>query len=480
MEYEIVMGLEVHIELATQSKLFCACSVEFGAEANENVCPACAGMPGMLPVINKRAIELGITAGLVTNCEITRTISFDKKNYFYPDLPTGYQITQLNAPICRNGYVDIETDMGKKRIRLKQIHIEEDAGKLVHDYRTDSSLVDFNRASVPLIEIVSEPDFRSSDEVVAYLEKLRSLLTFADVSDCKMQEGSMRCDVNISVRKAGSTVLGTRTEMKNMNSLKAIARAIEFESQRHINALETGCEELVQETRRWDDNKGESYSMRNKEDATDYRYFPNPEIMPVYISDEWISKVKDGLPELASEKYDRLTGLYGLSDYDSKLITGSKNLSDIFDQTMNYVINPKEVANWIIGDLANIAKEDNRTFEDMEIDCEKFGKVINMVEDKIINRTIGKKILQVVFKDNIDPEIYARENKLGMIADEGYLENIIKEVLGENEKSILEYRAGNQKVISFLMGRIMRKTQGKADPGSVNSILLKQLNEYEI
>lgn len=478
MEYEIVMGLEVHVELATKSKLFCACAAKFGAEANENVCPACAGMPGMLPVINKRAVELGIVAGLVTNCEITRTISFDKKNYFYPDLPTGYQITQLYAPICRNGFVDIETEAGNKRIRIKQIHIEEDAGKLVHDYRPDSSLVDFNRASVPLIEIVSEPDFRSSDEVVAYLEKLRSLLTFADVSDCKMQEGSMRCDVNISVRKVGSDILGTRTEIKNMNSLKAIARAIEFESQRHISALETGCEELVQETRRWDDNKGETYSMRDKEDATDYRYFPNPEILPVHISDEWISEIKDSLPELAHEKYDRLTGCYGLSDYDSKLITSGKNISDIFDRTLEFVDNPKEVANWIIGDLASIAREENKSYDEIEIDCEKFGKIIKMVENKVINRTIGKKVLQLLFRDNIDPESYIRENKLGMITDAGYLENVIKEVLAENEKSVLEYKAGNQKVISFFVGRIMRKTQGKADPGSVNSILRRELNDW--
>lgn len=478
MEYEIVMGLEVHVELATKSKLFCACAAKFGAEANENVCPACAGMPGMLPVINKRAVELGIVAGLVTNCEITRTISFDKKNYFYPDLPTGYQITQLYAPICRNGFVDIETEAGNKRIRIKQIHIEEDAGKLVHDYRPDSSLVDFNRASVPLIEIVSEPDFRSSDEVVAYLEKLRSLLTFADVSDCKMQEGSMRCDVNISVRKVGSDILGTRTEIKNMNSLKAIARAIEFESQRHISALETGCEELVQETRRWDDNKGETYSMRDKEDATDYRYFPNPEILPVHISDEWISEIKDSLPELAHEKYDRLTGCYGLSDYDSKLITSGKNISDIFDRTLEFVDKPKEVANWIIGDLASIAREENKSYDEIEIDCEKFGKIIKMVENKVINRTIGKKVLQLLFRDNIDPESYVRENKLGMITDAGYLENVIKEVLAENEKSVLEYKAGNQKVISFFVGRIMRKTQGKADPGSVNSILRRELNDW--
>jgi len=476
MEYEVVMGLEVHVELATESKLFCSCSARFGAEANENVCPACAGMPGMLPAVNKRAIELGITAGLLTNCEITRTITFDKKNYFYPDLPTGYQITQLYAPICRNGYVEIETGAGKKNIRIKQIHIEEDAGKLVHDYRIDSSLVDFNRAGVPLIEIVSQPDFRSSDEVIAYIEKLRELLSFAGVSDCRMQEGSMRCDVNISVRRAGSDRLGVRTEIKNLNSLKAIARAIEYETDRHISAIETGCEELVQETRRWDDNRGETYPMRNKEDATDYRYFPNPEILPVRISDEWISRVKSSIPELAHEKYERLTKDFGLSDYDSRLIISSKNISDIFDRTMGFVNDPKEVANWIIGDLASIAREENISNEDIRIDCEKFGKIIKMVEKKVINRNIGKKVLQLVFKDDIDPEGYVRDNRLGMITDTGYLEDLVREVIAANEKSVLEYKAGNQKVISFFIGQIMKKTQGKADPATVNSILTKMLS----
>ena len=476
MEYEVVMGLEVHVELATESKLFCSCSARFGAEANENVCPACAGMPGMLPAVNKRAIELGITAGLLTNCEITRTITFDKKNYFYPDLPTGYQITQLYAPICRNGYVEIETGAGKKNIRIKQIHIEEDAGKLVHEYRIDSSLVDFNRAGVPLIEIVSQPDFRSSDEVIAYIEKLRELLSFAGVSDCRMQEGSMRCDVNISVRRAGSDRLGVRTEIKNLNSLKAIARAIEYETDRHISAIETGCEELVQETRRWDDNRGETYPMRNKEDATDYRYFPNPEILPVRISDEWISRVKSSIPELAHEKYERLTKDFGLSDYDSRLIISSKNISDIFDRTMGFVNDPKEVANWIIGDLASIAREENISNEDIRIDCEKFGKIIKMVEKKVINRNIGKKVLQLVFKDDIDPEGYVRDNRLGMITDTGYLEDLVREVIAANEKSVLEYKAGNQKVISFFIGQIMKKTQGKADPATVNSILTKMLS----
>ena len=479
MKYEIVMGLEVHIELATESKLFCGCSAKFGADANENVCPACAGMPGMPAVTNKKAVELGIAAAIVTNSEIARTMTFDKKNYFYPDLPAGYQITQWFAPICRNGWVEIETSEGKKRITLKQIHVEEDAGKLVHDFRTNTALVDFNRTSVPLIEVVSNPDFRSAEEVIAYLEKLRSLITFAGVSDCKMQEGSMRCDVNISVREAGSAKLGTRTEMKNMNSLKAIARVIEYEAQRHIEALETGCETLIQETRRWDDAKGMTFAMREKEDATDYRYFPNPELMPIYISDEWIQEIRAGLPETAEAKYSRMTGKMGLSDYDSRMITGSKALSDIFDRTLALCDKPKEVVNWIIADLLSIAKGDNKGEDDVSIDCEKFAKLIDMVDKKVINRNVGKKILVRIFEENTDPEAYVEENGLGMVSDAGFIEKITDEVLAENEKSVNEYIGGSQKVIGFLVGQIMKKAGGKADPQTVNAVLREKLSKKQ-
>ena len=475
MKYEVVMGLEVHVELATNSKLFCRCSSKFGAGPNENVCPSCAGMPGMLPAANKKAIELGIMASLVTNSKITPVISFDKKNYFYPDLPTGYQITQLYAPICKNGYVDIKTSEGDRRITLKQIHIEEDAGKLVHDVRTNSSLVDYNRAGVPLVEIVSNPDFRTAEEVIVYLEKLRDLLSFAGISDCKMQEGSMRCDVNISVREKGSDKLGVRAEIKNMNSLKAIARAIKYESQRHIDALETGYEELVQETRRWDDNKGQSFSMRSKENATDYRYFPNPEIMPIAIDEEWINKVKGSMPELAHEKFERLLNKYGLPEYDCKLITGSQKLSEIFDSVMKNCDNAKDVSNWIIVDLLNITKFNNALEDDIKIDAEKFSKLINLVNKKIINRSIGKTILSEIFKNNIDPQEYIDEHQLGMINDDNILRDTVKDVLDENQKSVEEYKAGNQKVTGFFIGKIMKKTGGKADPKIVNEILAEML-----
>ena len=475
--YETVMGLEVHIELATESKLFCSCSAKFGAEPNENVCPACAGMPGMPAVINKRAIELGIAAALVTNSKIEELITFDKKNYFYPDLPSGYQITQFYAPICRNGWVEIETEAGKKRIGLKQIHIEEDAGKLIHDGRSGKTLVDFNRTSVPLAEIVSNPDFRSADEVIAYLEKLRSLLSFSGISDCKMQEGSMRCDVNLSVRKKGSPELGTRTEIKNMNSLKAIAAAIAFESQRHIDALTAGTETLVQETRRWDDNSGETFSMREKEDATDYRYFPNPEIMPICIGKEWILSVLESLPETAEEKYKRMTELFSLPEEESKIITGSRNLSEIFDKTIALINNPREVLNWIITELLSVATGNNKSADDIVIDCRNFAELIALVSSNTINRSIGKKLLAKVLEENIDPAEYVKENKLSMVSDSELIDKAVQTVLSENEKSVIDYKNGSQKVIGFFVGRIMKILGGKADPKIVNERLLYWLSQ---
>ena len=479
MKYEVVMGLEVHVELATESKLFCGCSAKFGAAANESVCPACAGMPGMPAVTNKKAVELGIAAAIVTNSKITRVMTFDKKNYFYPDLPAGYQITQWFAPICRNGWVEIETSAGTKKITLKQIHVEEDAGKLVHDTRTGTSLVDFNRTSVPLVEIVSNPDFRTAEEVVTYLEKLRLLLSFAGVSDCKMQEGSMRCDVNISVREQGETKLGTRTEIKNMNSLKAITAAIAYETERHIDALETGREKLIQETRRWDDNIGETFAMREKENAMDYRYFPNPELMPIVIDDEWIDKVRSGLPETSHDKYTRMTGELGLSDYDSKIITGSKKLSDIFDAVTSYFNKPKDAVNWIIVELLAIAKGDNKGEDDINIDCVKFAKLMELVDKKVINRTVGKKILSLILSDGIDPAAYVEENKLGMVSDESVISEAVKSVIAENAKSVEDYKNGNTKILGFLVGQTMKKLGGKADPQMINSVLLDNIQNLK-
>ena len=477
MEYEVVMGLEVHVELSTASKLFCSCSAKFGAEANQHVCPACAGMPGLPPVANRKAVELGIKAGLLTNCEISRYTSFDKKNYYYPDLPAGYQITQLFNPICTNGYIDVETSAGEKRIRIKQIHIEEDAGKLVHDAAAGASLVDYNRTGVPLVEIVSMPDFSSADEVTAYLEKLKSLLTFAGVSDCRMQEGSMRADINISVREKGADKLGTRTEMKNINSLKAIKRAIEYESRRHIDALETGFEELVQETRRWDDEKNISFSMRNKEDATDYRYFPDSELMPIIIDEKWISAVKDNMPEPAHEKFTRYISEYKLPEQDCRVLTTSKALTDIFDDTMKYCDQPKEAVNWILTEVIPLAKAGGPGIDDVKFDGRKLAKLIEMIDKKIINRSTAKDILYEIYTNGVEPEEYAETNRLGMVSDENALRQIVREAIAENSKSAAEYIAGNKKAAGFYMGIIMRRMGGKADPAMANKILLELLEE---
>lgn len=479
MNYEAVIGLEVHVELATESKLFCSCSAKFGAGANEHVCPACMGMPGLPPVTNRAAVELGIKAGLVTNCEISRYTAFDKKNYYYPDLPAGYQITQMFHPICKNGYVDVSTNAGEKRIRIKQMHIEEDAGKLVHDARMGYSLVDFNRTGVPLVEIVSMPDFNSADEVVAYLEKLKSLLSFAGVSDCKMQEGSMRADINISIREKGSSGLGIRTEMKNMNSLKAIRRAIEYEVNRHIDALETGFEELVQETRRWDDGKNQSFSMRNKEDATDYRYFPNAELMPIVIDGEWINRVLENMPEPANSKYARYMSDYGLPEQDCRALTSAKALADAFDGTVQCGSPPKEAANWILVELINLAKSDGVNTDDVRVDSEKLAKLIGMVDEKTVNRTVAKEIFAEIYRNGTDPAEYAEKHKLGMVSDEGMLLVAAKQAIAENPGPASEYREGNKKALGFFMGLVMRKTGGKADPAVANGILKKLLDQND-
>ena len=477
MQYEVVMGIEVHVELATNSKLFCSCSAKFGADANENVCPACAGMPGFLPVANKNAIELGIKAGLVTDSEITRKITFDKKNYFYPDLPTGYQITQWFAPVCKKGSVEIETKAGKKKINLKQMHIEEDAGKLVHTPYSSFSMMDYNRGGVPLIEVVSMPDFRNSDEVIAYLQKLKSLFVYAGVSDCKMHEGSMRADINISVREMGAEKLGTRIEMKNMNSLRAIVNAIEYESERQIEALETGCEVLVQETRGWDDEKNVSFSMRNKEDATDYRYFPNPDIMPIIIDEDWIESVKKSLPELAHQKFARFIKEYSLSEYDAKILTENKRLSEIFEETTSYCNNPKEAANWLTVELLNLVKVDGKEIEDIEFDCRKLSKLIELVLGNAVNRPSAKEIFAKIYRENIDPEQYIKENNLDMISDNDLLSKACIEAIAEDPQGVEKYKNGNAKVFAAFVGNVMRKMKGKANTAMVNEMLKNLLDK---
>ena len=479
MKYETVIGLEVHVELATESKIFCSCSAKFGAEQNDHVCPACCGMPGMLPIVNKRVVDLGITAGMMLNCHINRTTTFDKKSYYYPDLPCSYQTTQWFAPVAVNGTVEIETSKGKKNIRIKQIHMEEDAGKLVHDDWTDTSLVDFNRTSVPLIEIVSQPDLSSAEEVLAYLERLRDLLRFAKVSDCRMEQGSMRCDVNLSVRPEGSDKLGVRTEMKNMNSLSAIARAIEYETSRHIDAIENGTEELVQETRRWDDVKGKSYAMRNKETAGDYRYFPDPNIMPVVIDDEWYGRIEASLPEFPEVKKARYTDELGLSEYDAEQIASSRAFCDVFDDAYAVCGSAKEVANWLITDCMTILNKKQLTTDMLSINGKALGELIKLVMDDKVNRGNAKRILTAMFDEDIAPEEYAKTNGFIVSNDTGAIEDAVAKVIASDPKSVNDYKNGNEKALTSLIGRCMKELRGNCNPQVLREVLLKAIESYE-
>ena len=407
-QYETVIGLEVHVELATKTKIFCGCSTEFGGAPNTHTCPVCTGMPGSLPVLNKQVVEYAIAVGLATNCSITQYCKFDRKNYFYPDNPQNYQISQLYLPICRNGGIEIETAAGKKTVGIHEIHMEEDAGKLVHDDWTGSSMVDYNRSGVPLIEIVSEPDMRSADEVIAYLEKLRMIIQYLGASDCKLQEGSMRADVNLSVREVGATEFGTRTEMKNLNSFKAISHAIEGERARQIELLEEG-RQVIQETRRWDDNKESSYAMRSKEDAQDYRYFPEPDLVPIVISDEWLKEVKDRQPELRSEKLERYKKEYDIPEYDAEIITGTKKMADIFEATTAICNKPKKVSNWLMVETMRLLKENEMEAEDISFAPENLAKLIELADAGEINSSVAKEVFEEVFKNNVDPEKYVEE-----------------------------------------------------------------------
>ncbi len=471
MEWEIVMGLEVHTELATETKIFCGCSTEFGGEPNTHVCEICSGMPGTLPLLNRRVVEFAIRTGIATNCTITQNNKFDRKNYFYPDLPKAYQISQLYLPICRNGYIEVNTKDGeKKKIGIHEIHMEEDAGKLIHDEFEDCTLVDYNRCGVPLLEIVSEPDFRSSEEVIDYLEKLRATLQYTGVSDCKMQEGSLRADVNLSVRPKGQKEFGTRTEMKNLNSFHAIERAIAYEAQRQIELIEDG-EKVVQETRRWDDNKGYSYAMRSKEDAQDYKYFPEPDLPPIEISDGQIEEIKSTMPELPEEKRQRYINELGLPEYDTGIITGDIYLVRFFEKTLEKCNSPKDVANWIMGEVMKLLNDSATLTENNPLKPEDLATVINMVKSNKINRGTGKKVLEKVFTDGVDPEKYVEENNLAQVTDVSALRPIIEQVIADNEKSVSEYKAGKTQAMGYIMGQAMRALKGKAPAQEVQKIL---------
>lgn len=469
-QYETVIGLEVHVELATKTKIFCGCSTAFGGAPNTHTCPVCTGMPGSLPVLNKQVVEYAMAVGLALNCEINQNCKFDRKNYFYPDNPQNYQISQLYLPICIDGKVEIETSAGTKKVGIHEIHMEEDAGKLVHDDWADCSLVDYNRSGVPLIEIVSEPDMRSADEVIAYLEKLRTTIQYLGASDCKLNEGSMRADVNLSVREVGSPEYGTRTEMKNLNSFKAIARAIEAERARQIEILEDGGK-VIQETRRWDDNKEYSYAMRSKEDAQDYRYFPDPDLTPVVISDEWIQAVKAREPEFQAAKAERYKKEYGIPDYDISIITASKKMADLFEETVALCHKPKKVSNWLMVETMRLLKEKEMEPEELTFSPDHLAKLIELTEKGTINSTVAKEVFEVVFDKNVDPEQYVSEHGLGMVNDEGALRETIEKIIADNPQSVADYQAGKKKAIGFLVGQTMKAMHGKADPEMVNRIL---------
>ena len=469
-QYETVIGLEVHVELATKTKIFCGCSTAFGGAPNTHTCPVCTGMPGSLPVLNKQVVEYALAVGLATNCGINQYCKFDRKNYFYPDNPQNYQISQLYLPICHDGWVEIETAGGKKKIGIHEIHMEEDAGKLIHDEWEDCSLVDYNRSGVPLIEIVSEPDMRSADEVIAYLEKLRLIIQYLGASDCKLQEGSMRADVNLSVREVGAPEFGTRTEMKNLNSFKAIAHAIEGERERQIEILEDGGK-VVQETRRWDDNKESSRAMRSKEDAQDYRYFPDPDLTPVIISDEWLERVRNAQPELRTEKLARYQEEFCIPQYDAEILTASKHMADVFEETVKLSGKPKEVSNWLMTEAMRLLKEQEKDAEQMKFSPAHLAKLIELVDKNVVNRTVARNVFEAVFNEDVDPEVYVEEHGLKVINDEGALKKTIEELLEKNPQSVADFKAGKEKAMGFIVGQTMRAMKGKADPAVVNALV---------
>lgn len=474
-EYETVIGLEVHVELATKTKIFCGCSTAFGGAPNSHTCPVCTGMPGSLPVLNKKVVEYAAAVGLATNCKITQNCKFDRKNYFYPDNAQNYQISQLYLPICRDGHVDIELPDGtQKSIRIHEIHMEEDAGKLVHDDWDDLSYVDYNRSGVPLVEIVSEPDLRSAEEVIAYLEKLRLLIQYLGASDCKLQEGSMRADVNLSVREVGAKEFGTRTETKNMSSFSAITRAIAAERERQIDLIEAG-EPVIQETRGWNDDKESSYAMRSKEDAQDYRYFPDPDLVPVHISDEWLEEIRSRQPEFKTEKMARYKEEFGLPDYDINILTESKKLADIFEATTAICKKPKKVSNWLMVETMRILKEKQMDAVDITFSPENLAKLIELTEAGTINGSVAKEVFEHIFEEDIDPDKYIEEHGLKQVNDEGALRSTIETVIAENPQSVEDYRAGKEKAIGFLVGQTMKAMKGKANPGMVNKILKELL-----
>ncbi len=475
-DYEVIIGLEVHAELSTNTKIYCNCTTEFGADPNTHCCPICTGMPGTLPVLNKKVVEYAVKMGLATNCKIANFSKQDRKNYYYPDLPKAYQISQYDLPLCENGHIDIEVDGKKKTIGITRIHIEEDAGKLTHDAYTGDTLVDMNRCSVPLIEIVSEPDMRSAKEAVEYMQALKSILEYLDICDCKMQEGSLRCDVNLSVRPVGQKEFGTRTETKNLNSFKAIQNSIEFEIKRQIEVLENGGT-IYQETRRFDDAKGEGYAMRTKEEANDYRYFPEPDLAPIVLSDEYINSIKESLPELPNVKKERYLKEYNLSLYDANILTMSIKTANYFENVVKKCNNPKMVANWIMGDFARLLNENDISIDESRIGEENLASLIDLIDKGTISSKIAKTVFEEMFNTGKEAKQIVEEKGLVQISDEGAIKEIVEKVVENNPQSIIDYKAGRDRALGFLVGQVMKESKGKANPGLVNKLLLEILNK---
>ncbi|OQB16116.1 MAG: Aspartyl/glutamyl-tRNA(Asn/Gln) amidotransferase subunit B [Firmicutes bacterium ADurb.Bin193] len=476
MKYETVIGLEIHAELSTATKMYCGCATSFGSEPNIHCCPVCLAMPGTLPVLNKKAVEFAIKAGLAMGCSITRKGKQDRKNYFYPDLPKAYQISQLDTPLCVNGHIDITVGDEVKRIRINRIHIEEDAGKLLHEGVGSGTLIDFNRGGTPLIEIVTEPDIRSAEEARLFLESVKAILEYTDVSDCRMEQGSLRCDVNISVRPEGATEYGTRTEMKNLNSFRSAVRAIEYESKRHIEELEYGGV-IKRETRRWDDDKGVSYSMRGKEEAQDYRYFPDPDLVWITVSDEMISRLKAELPELPEARKARYINEYGLTAYDATQITNSKFLADFFEKCVACGGAAKAAGNWLLGDIAKILNEKSLEPSQIPFTPAHLARLTQIIDDGTISNTAGKKVVEELFINPRDPDIIVKEKNLAQISDKGALLKSVREVIEANPQSVSDYKAGKEKALGFLVGQTMRATKGQGNPQLLNTLLKEELDK---
>ena len=475
-DYEMIVGLEVHCELSTKTKLFCSCLNEFGGEPNTHCCPVCMAMPGALPVINEKAIEYAVKAGLATNCSIEKNSKNDRKNYFYPDNPRSYQISQFDKPLCYEGFVNIDTEDGEKKIRIERIHIEDDAGKLNHDDFGRGSFVDLNRAGVPLIEVVSKPDMRSPEEAEKYIRKLKSIFEYIEISDCKMQEGSLRADVNVSVRKKGDTKLGTRTEMKNMSSFRSIVRAIEYEAERQVEELEKG-NTIKQETLRWDDISGRTFSMRSKENADDYRYFPEPDLVPIKLSDEYIENVRNSLPELPESRRKRYLGEYGLTEKAANFVTSSKYYSNLFEDSIKICNNPKSVGNMIMSDIARIVNEREEEPEDIKFTGKELGELISLIDNGTISSAIAKKVLEELFIEVKMPSTIIKEKGWIQISDEGAIKEIVMRILENNPQSIADFKAGKDRALGFLVGQAMKETKGKANPKMLNEMFLEELKK---